>query len=153
MSEVRIRLKGWQAMAALVVVVAIVVARLVSLGDMTGDAALMQALRTQLVSDYFPQEVADLAAAQSSGDAERLRIMSERVTTARLNVESVQASRPLFSFSTSEEVVVKVTYSLEDAIGTRGRKTKFYLFRHGALGNVWQCRHETGAASFYLNLR
>ena len=75
----------------------------------------------------------------------------ESVTTAKLNVESVQASSPLFNFSTSKDVVVKVTYSLDDASGTRDRKTKYYLFKHGSVGNSWSYKYESNVVSYYLN--
>jgi hypothetical protein len=68
-----------------------------------------------------------------------------------VNVESVQASYPLFDFSTPKDVVVKVIYSLKDTFGERDRKTKYYLFCHGSLGNNWRYEYETSVVSYYFN--
>ena len=111
----------------------------------------MRRLEVQLVCDYFPNEAAKLREAYDSGDAEELQNAVKSVTTAKLNIESVQASSPLFDFSTSKDVVVKVTYSLVDASGTRDRKTKYYLFNRGSVGNIWSYKYETSVVRYYLN--
>ena len=86
-----------------------------------------------------------------SGDADKISIAAKSVTTTQLSIDSVKVSYPLFDFSTPKDVVVKVTYSLNDASGTYQTKTVYYLFKHGGLFNVWQYQYKTGAISYYLN--
>jgi hypothetical protein len=151
MPEAKIKLKGWQAVVVLVVLIGVIITRLMTFGDKKDDSTLMQKLEVELVCDYFPNEAAKLREAYDSGDAEELRNAVESVTTAKLNIESVKASSPLFDFSGSKDVVVKVIYSLVDSSGTRDRKTKYYLFNHGPFTNNWRCKYETGVVSYYLN--
>jgi hypothetical protein len=151
MPEAKIKLKGWHAVVVLVVLVGFIIARLVTFGDKKDDSTLMRKLEVELVCDYFPDEAAKLREAYDSGDAEELQNAVESVTTAKLNIESVQASTPLFDFSTSKDIVVKVTYSLVDSSGTRDRKTKYYLFNHGPVGNNWRYKYDTSVVSYYLN--
>ncbi len=121
MTEYKIKLTGWQAVVLGIVLALIVGARVLSIGEKQDDPDLLRALESQLA------------------------------TGAELKVESVVASYPLFEFSSSRKVVVKVTYTLKDAAGLANRNTKYYLFRHGMIGNSWQCRYLTTAASYYLN--
>ena len=151
MPESKIKFTGWQAVVILVVLIGVIIARLVTFGDKKNDSTLMRKLEVELVCDYFPNEAAKLREAYDSGDAEELQNAVESVTTAKLNIESVQASSPLFDFSASKDVVVKVTYSLVDSSGTRDRKTKYYLFNHGPVRNNWRYKYETSVVSYYLN--
>jgi hypothetical protein len=82
---------------------------------------------------------------------DKLGRVAKSVTSTKLNVDSVQASYPLFDFSTRKDVVVKVRYSLNDASGTREKGTNYYLFKHGSLGNVWQYKYDASEVSYYLN--
>jgi hypothetical protein len=151
LSETKINLTGWQAVVVLFVLTGVVVARFMTLGDKKDDSALMRELKVQLTSDYFPNEVAKLQAAYDSGDAKKLQDVAVSVTTAKLNIESVRVSYHIFDFSTPKDVIVKVTYSLGNASGTRDRKTKYYLFSYGSIGNVWRYKHKTSVVNYYLN--
>lgn len=153
MTELKMKLTGWKAAAALAALGLIVAARLLTFSDKTGDAALMRALETLLVCDYFPNEVERLKAAYENGDKSPLQEVVSSVTSAKLNIESVKVSYPFLDFSPSKEVVVKVVYSLKDDAGIRDRKTKYYLFKHGAIGNVWQYMHEVSSLHYRLNFR
>ena len=118
---------------------------------MKGDTALMQALEVQLMSEYYPDLAARLKSALESGDSEKISKTVESVTTAQLHIDSVKASSPLFNFSSTRNVVVKVTYSLIDAANTTKTETLYYLYSHGGLLNAWSYQYETSALKFYLN--
>ncbi|MGA1843334.1 MAG: hypothetical protein ACMUIS_02090 [bacterium] len=79
--------------------------------------------------------------------------MAESVTGAKPMIESVQISSPLLDFSTPMDVVVKVVYSLAEGPKTRDRKTVYYLYRHGTIGNTWSYQYETTAVRYYLNFK
>jgi len=151
MSESKIKLTGGKAFVVLVVLAGAAAARFMTFSDKKDDSSLMRELKVQLASDYSPNEAAKLREACNSGDANKLQEAVNSITTARLNIESVKVSYPVFNFSTPRDVVVEVMYSLADASGTRDRKTKYYLFRHGSIGNTWQYKHGTSVLSYYLN--
>ena len=49
--------------------------------------------------------------------------------------------------------MVKVVYSLAEGSKTRDRKTLYFLYRHGAIGNTWSYQYETSAMRYYLNFK
>ena len=153
MSQVNIKLKGWQAGLALVVLLGLVAVRFKTFQDKMNDNDLMRSLETQIVSDYLPKETARLREAVDSGDTSRISQVAGSVTGARPKIESVQISSPLLDFSIPKEVVVKVVYSLADGSKTRDRKTLYFLYRYGAIGNTWSYQHETTAMRYYLNFK
>jgi hypothetical protein len=151
MSEHQIQLVGWQKVVAGVVLVGILGVRLATFSDQKDNTKLVENLKVQLVSDYFPNEVAKLKSAMDSGNKDLISATANSVTSAKLNIESVKTSYPLFAFTSNKEVVVKVTYSLDDDSGNRGRKTNYYLYRYGALTDSWSYQHDTGAVRYYMN--
>lgn len=147
-----IKLRGWQGVIALLVVLGIAGVRLATLDDNLDDAELMQKLQFQLTSEYFPDDVAELKSIYESGDMKATSRAVKSITSSKISIESVQVSAPLFSSSSNQKVIVKVTYSLDDAFGNRSKGTKYYRFRHGGLlGGNWTYQHESGPISYYLN--
>ena len=151
MSEYKFKFSGWKAIVAIVVLIGIFGLRLMTFNDKKDDTDLMRKIELQLLTDYFPDDVQKLKAVLETGNRDKVREVVKSITTTEINVESVKVSQPLFSFSTSKEVVVKVTYSLNDASGTRDAGTNYYLFSHGSLGNVWQYKYDVSVVSYYLN--
>jgi len=151
MSEYRMKLTGWHALAAVVVVIALVGVRLLTFSDQRKNDALMQDLEVQLMSDYYPDLADRLRAAVDTDDADAIEKVAASVTTTRVDVQSVRVSSPLLDFSSPRDVVVEVRYALVDDAGAREERTRYYLYRHRALGNSWQYQYETGKVRFYLN--
>lgn len=151
MSEHKIELTGGKALAALVVLFGIVIFRLATFDDGKDDGALMRELEMKLQSEYLPSDARQLDEAYDSGDLNQLEDVATSVASTRLNVEKVNLSYPLFKFSSTKDVVVKVSYSLDDVAGTRKKGTHYYRYKHNSVGNTWRFRYETGVASYYLN--
>ena len=151
MSEFKIKLTGWQAIVLVFVFIGIFGIRLVTFNDERDDEDLMRQIELQLLTDYFPDDVAQLRAAYETGDKNEVEKVAKSITSTTLNVESVKASYPLFDLSTPKDVVVKVTYSLNDDSGTREKATNYYLFKHGYIGKIWTYKRETSVVSYYLN--
>ncbi len=152
MPEVEMKFSGWQAVVAIIVVAALMGARVMSFSDQRGDQELMKDLEIQIMSDYLPEYVDRLKADYATGESEKIAQMAESFTTHQVNVEEVKISSPLLDFSAPRDVVVKVTYSLTDSAGTLERKTVYFLYSHGGLANRWSYQYETSAISYYLNL-
>lgn len=147
MSEHNFGFSGWRAVAALLAVAAIFGARLVSFSDKTDDQVLMKNLEMQLLSEYYPDQVVRMKAALEGKDD----VGVQSVLDTKVIIEAVEASSPPLDFSTPKEVVVKVTYSLNDSNGTIKTETVYYLYNHGSIGNIWSYQYKTGKIRYYLN--
>jgi hypothetical protein len=149
--EFNLNIKGWAAIIVAVILVGVIGARLMTFNDKKDDQELMSEIEVQLVAEYLPDDAARLEAAYEGGDEAQLEEVADSITSTEMEVKSVQTSYPLFSFTSSKEVVVKVKYSLNDASGTRKEGTKYYLFEHHSAGNSWSYVYESNTVSYYLN--
>lgn len=151
-SKSTFRFSGWQGVIALIAVLGIVGVRLMTLDSNMGDTELMQKLEFQIMTDYFPDDVKQLRPIYESGDREAIAKAVKSITSSKITIKSVYTSAPLLTFSSNQKVVVKVSYSLDDAAGHRDEGTKYYRFRHGGLmGSRWSSPSEVGAIRYYLN--
>ena len=143
MSELKIQFQGWQAIVVIVVIIGIIIIRFVTLDDMMSDQELTKQIDTLLMNEYAPHVANNLREAyEEGGDV-------GTVLSTKVNILSVQASYPIFKFSTPKDVVVKVVFSLDDDSGTGEKKTIYYLFKHGVFG--WHYQYITTSLSYYLN--
>jgi len=151
MTEVKIKLSGWQGIVAVIAVIALIIFRLSTFSDTSDNTDLIEELEFQLMTEYFPDDVENLKTLYESGYEEELEEAVESITTSELTILSVQTSSPLLSFKSKQKVIVKVVYSLDDSFGNRKKGTAYYRFDHRALGNTWRYRYRSGAISYYLN--
>lgn len=151
MSELNFKLKGWHAVAAVIVLIVLMGVRLTSFHDGMSDAGLMRNLQTHLASDYMPGEAARLQAAMDSGSQEKLVEAAHAVTGSKPEIESVRISAPFLNFTFPEDVVVKVTYDLTQDGQPGGRRTLYFLYSYSAAGDLWIYQHQTYAMKYYLN--
>lgn len=151
MVERQLKLSGWQAIVVIIVLFGVVVVRLTTFGDQKNNSALMEKLDNHLVAEYLSGDVARLRAALESGDKQHAETVGRSVASTKVNVQKVQASFPLFNFSSTKRVIVKVTFSLDDANGTRETRTVYYQFKHSVIGDSWSYQRDSSALSYYLN--
>ena len=151
MAEMTIKLQGWHAILAIVLIAGLMGARLMTFQDQLGNAKLMDNLQKQIASDYLPQQAARLQAAMDSGDQQNLSKAARSVTSTDANIESVEISAPLLKFSSPEDVVVKVVYALTQGATVGKSRTLYFLYSYSAVGNVWIYQHQTTASRYYLN--
>jgi hypothetical protein len=149
MSEIKVQLTGWQAAVAAVALIGVVVVRVVTIDDMRGDDELMKHINSLLMNEYAPHVAGKLRDAYESGSSDNIATSVKSIIGTNVNIVSVQASYPIFKFSTPKEVVVKVVYSLDTATEPGEEKTIYYLFKHGVFG--WQYQYITSSLSYYLN--
>lgn len=150
--KLNFELSGWKAVVILIVLIAAVGIRIVSMGDKKGDANLMEKIRFQLMTEYFPSDVDKLKAAVESGDNDRITAVSQSVLSTRLDIKSVKVSYSIFNFSSKKKnVVVKVDYSVDDQFGTRKKGTQYYLFEHSPMFNRWEYRSKSLAFRYWSN--
>ncbi len=151
MAEVEFKLSGWQAAVAIVVIVGVLIGRVVSFGDASGDSELMKKLDLELTTEYFPGDVDRLRGTLDTGDRDEISRTAKSVATTKLTIKSVRTSYPLFNFDANRNVIVRVDYSLDDGFDNREEGTKYYRFIHKSMVNVWEYRSQTSAAFYYLN--
>ena len=147
MPEKTIKLTGWKAAIAAIVLLILLGVRVMTFSNST-DEELLEALNMQLMSEFYPNQVERLKAALDQTDEEKIESGTSAVLNSELNILSVQTSYPFLDFSSPQNVVVKVTYNLDDETG---KKEKYYLFKHGVIGNNWQYQYESNVISYYLN--
>lgn len=151
MSELNIKLKGWHAVVAVIVMIGLMGVRLASFHDGMNDASLVRNLKTHLASDYMPGEAARLQAAMDSGSDKKLVDAAHAVTSSKPEIESIQISAPLLNFTTPEDVVVKVTYDLTQGDQPGSSRTLYFLYSYTPVGDLWLYQHQTYAIKYYLN--
>jgi hypothetical protein len=151
MSKYELQFKGWQAIATLLIVLLLFGVRLLTFSDKKEDKELMKEVKLQLLMSYFPKDVDKLKAVYEAGDNDGITRVVNSMTTTEMNIDSLQISSPPLDFSTPKTIIVKASYSLNDASGTRETGTKFYRFRHGSFGNIWQYEYDSNVVSYYLN--
>ena len=151
MAELDIKFTGWKVILVPVLFVIFVGFRLTMLSDMKDDKKLMRNVELHILEDHFPEDVEKFKAAFKSGDANQIDEGAKTILSTKTNVESVQASRPLLNYSTTQDVVVKVIYSLHDDSGRNETRTKYYLYSHGSLLKNWSYQYETSNIRYYLN--
>lgn len=149
MSEYKTKLSGWQAIVVVVVLIGVVAARFMTLDDMRNDKGLMKHIDTLLMDEYSPYVAGKVRAAYDTGDKDKIEESVKSVTSTKVNIVSVQASYPIFDFSTPKDVVIKVVFSLDDVTETGEKRTIYYLFKHRTLG--WQYQYITTSLNYYLN--
>jgi hypothetical protein len=72
--------------------------------------------------------------------------LAELTDPEGIEIHSLRISRPLLSFSSSEDVIVLVGYTLPG----QPRQEEYWRFTHSLVGG-WRYRRESSATSFYLN--
>lgn len=151
MSEVKFQLKGWHALIAIPIIIIVVIIRLATFDDLSTNEALMNDLRLRLTSEYFPDDVEKLKEVMKTGSKDEISKVANSITSTKLNFESIKGSSPLLSFSSNQNVIVKVTYSVTDDTTTRDKATVYYYYKHGSVVNTWQYQNYSNSIGYYLN--
>ena len=145
-------LKGWKALVVLLIFVIIIVLRIVTIDDMRNNSRLVEELKLQLMSDYYPGEIEKMKELLESGNNDELSKSVDSVTTAEINFKSIKASYKIFDFSTkARNVAIKVDYSIDDANGSIKKGEKYYRFENKPLINGWRYIGESDVIYYYLN--
>jgi len=143
MSEIQFRPKGVHAIIAVAAVAILIVVRFATFQD-TKDPSLHQAIQLELsmrLGDRTGQEIANV----DTTDRAAVETMLRRADADGIKVHSASISRPLLSFGRSDDVAVRVEYSLPGS----QRRTEYWLFDY--TGSSWQFPRTTFALSYYLN--
>lgn len=146
MSEYKMKLSGTQGVVALVLVIGYVGFSILSFGE-NRDPKLRAFIQRELQNELAGM----LATASKSYDPEDLASAEEfiRATdTSQITIHSIYTSKPLLSFSSSQQVVAKVEFTLP-ATGSK-RQQKFFSLTYSLLTG-WSGGIETTSTAYYTN--
>lgn len=144
MAEVKLRLTGIQGAAALAVIIVVVIVRWATIGE-RDDEKLRAAVRGELMNELGGLTSEALTQLEE-GDYEGALAVAQQADPAKIEIHATSVSKPLLSLSSSEDVVVRIDYSLPD----RTRHTKYWRFEH-SLAAGWRFRRPSTAFSYYAN--
>lgn len=143
MSELNAKLTKIPLTIGVVLLATVGLVRVATLGE-TNDPVLREAVRAELRNDLGARTSKELASFDApKGDGVAL---AKRADPAGVEIHSAKVSKPLLSFSSSENAVVLVEYSLPDG----PRRSEYWLFEHSVAAG-WRYRRETSSLSYYLN--
>jgi len=144
-------LKGWKALVVLAILFIIIVIRIASIDNMKNNSNLVEEVKLELLSEYYPGEIEKMKALLESGNDDELSKSVDSVTTAKINFKSIKASYKIFDLSTkTKDVIIKVDYSIDDTNGTIKKGEKYYRFEYKPLINGWRLIGKSNAIFYYL---
>lgn len=130
---------------ALGVLAVVVVVRIATLGE-SRDPALQQAVRAELLNELGNELGKVLDGEDVATDPAATARALQRADPDNIRIHALHVSKPLLSFSSNAEAVVKVEYSLPGV----DRHTEHWRFRHSMIGG-WAYRGGSTAVSYWLN--
>lgn len=140
-----LRLRGWPAVAAVVLVGIFVMYRAVSARSAL-DGEQGELLRNHLRGVYAGHVLPDVEKAYASGDTAGLDEQVKRVTSlGDIKFTSTGIK------GTGDEVIAKVTIEVGGKPPPDGKSTRYYLLRHRTIGG-WRVVREVGSWSWYLKI-
>lgn len=144
MADTKIKIPLARGPLAILIIGALLVVRFITIGEVN-DPQLDAAIRTQLLSDMgasVSQALDDLDPADGNAIDELVRLSD----TENITLHSVKVSKPLLSFSSSTEAIVRVEFTLPG----RSRTTEYWRFTHSTVAG-WRYRRPASVVSYYLN--
>ena len=141
-SEVKIPLA--KGPLALVILAAFLVLRFLTIGEVD-DPDLEAAIRTELLSQ-MGSSISQMIDDVDPADAGDVAALTELADASNITLHSVRVSKPLLSFGSSVDAVVRVEYTLPG----QSRATEYLRFTDSAAAG-WRYRRHANVASYYLN--
>ncbi len=145
MAEINFEFSGRNGVIALAVVAAVLLVRIATLGE-SSDPKLEEAVRAELRNELGNQLGKVLDGDNVSSDPDAIEAALERSDDSNIAIHSMCVSKPLLSFSTKTDAVVRVDYELPGV----ERRSEYWRFDHSMLGG-WRYRYGSNAVSYYLN--
>lgn len=144
MSEKGLKLPLAKGPLAFVIIAALLVLRFLTIGEVN-DPQLEAAIRTELLSQMggsISQTIDDV----DTTDAGKVEALMEMADAESIALHSVHVSKPLLSFGSSVEAIVRVEYTLPG----QQRTIEYWRFSDSAAAG-WRYRRPANIASYYLN--
>jgi hypothetical protein len=146
--EKEVQFSGMAAIGVGLLLIIGIAIRFFTLADST-DATLAQKVRGELWSTYSGHHIGpEINRIQEEEDFDSVGDLLENASPDAITIEKISRSEPLMSWSSNQEVIVRVHYRFP---GDTETQIEYMLFEHGMILNSWSYRHDTSAIAFYLN--
>ena len=146
--EKRVQFSRKAAIGVGILLIIGIIIRFFTLADST-DATLEKKVRGELWSTYSGHHLGpEINRIQKEQDFDSVGSLVKNASPDAITIEQISRSEPLMSWSSNQEVIVRVRYRFP---GNTNTQTEYMLFEHGGLLNSWSYRHDTSAIAFYLN--
>ncbi len=143
MSEIKIKLTGWKALVALVVVAGFLGYRYYALHTTVATEAADE-LRFWLAAEYIAAGLPALEEAVESGDAVAAELQAQEIL-ARERIEFTEIS----ARGSADDVVVRVELLVDGRAPPVGKPVRFFRMKHSMVTG-WRMQREVHAISYYL---
>jgi len=143
MTDIKIRVTGWKAIAVLVIVAAFVGFRYNAMRSTVATEAADE-LRFWLAAEYMSMGLPALEQAIESGDAAAAELQArEIVARDRIEFPSLTAR------GAPDDVVVRAEILVDGDTPPDGQSVRYFLMEHSTVTG-WRMRREVTAVSYYL---
>ena len=144
MTDIKLQLTGWKALAVIAVVLAFAGYRYIAVRT-TLEAGGADELRMWILADYVRQGLPGLQQAIESGDMQAAEEQAEQlVANERIRFTEMSAR------GSPDDLVVPVKIRVDSAQPPDGREVRYFRMRHSTVTG-WRMQRETGALAYYLN--
>jgi hypothetical protein len=146
--EKEFQFTGLAAIGVGLLLIGAITMRFFSFADST-DATLEQKVRNELWSTFSGHHLGpEINRIRKEKDYDSVGSLLEKSSPEAITIEQISRSEPLMSWSSNQEVIVRVKFLFPGDTETR---TEYMLFEHGGILQSWSYRYDTTAFAYYSN--
>ena len=145
MSDIKLQLSGWKAIAVIGIVVAVAGYRFMAVRT-TLETGGADELKMWVLADYVRQGLPALEQALESGDMQAAEEQAQQLIAAeRIRFTEMKAR------GTPDDLVVRVKIRVDGGAPPDGREVRYFRMSHSTITG-WRMERETSALGYYLKL-
>ena len=145
MSDIKLQLSGWKAIAVIGIVVAVAGYRFMAVRT-TLETGGADELKMWVLADYVRQGLPALEQALESGDMQAAEEQAQQLIAAeRIQFTEMKAR------GTPDDLVVRVKIRVDGGAPPDGREVRYFRMSHSTITG-WRMERETTKLGYYLKL-
>ena len=145
MSDIKLQLSGWKAIAVIGIVMAVAGYRFMAVRT-TLETGGADELKMWVLADYVRQGLPALEQALESGDMQAAEEQAQQLIAAeRIRFTEMKAR------GTPDDLVVRVKIRVDGGAPPDGREVRYFRMSHSTITG-WRMERETSALGYYLKL-
>ncbi len=152
--EIRFPVKGWMAIAVLLVLSFLSAACLVNLRDRpVSDEAMIRELRHYITTRYLSRRTEEVKRHLAAGNAEKARDAGTAIAALEVEIRAAQVAYPVITvFYDNKDVVAKVSYAVRDDDGLIAEDVGYFDVEYSRITDSWYCRGAVSRWYYWFNL-
>jgi len=144
-SDIKLQLSGWKAIAVIGIVMAVAGYRFMAVRT-TLETGGADELKMWVLADYVRQGLPALEQALESGDMQAAEEQAQQLIAAeRIRFTEMKAR------GTPDDLVVRVKIRVDGGAPPDGREVRYFRMSHSTITG-WRMERETSALGYYLKL-